>query len=91
MMVREKTKTQQTKTHLKNNMETTLKFKTTINCGGCLAAVTPSLNQSVGEGNWQVDINNPDKILTVNANAADADTVVAAVSKAGFKAESVVQ
>ncbi len=72
-------------------METTLKFKTTINCGGCLAAVTPSLNQSVGEGNWQVDINNPDKILTVNANATDADTVVGAVRKAGFTAESIVQ
>lgn len=70
-------------------METTHKFKTTINCGGCLAAVTPSLNQSVGEGNWQVDIDNPDKILTVNADAADAETVVAAVNKAGFKAESV--
>jgi len=72
-------------------METTLKFKTTINCGGCLAAVTPSLNQSVGTGNWHVDIDNPDKILTVNAGAADADTVVAAVSKAGFKAESIEQ
>ncbi|PPL00198.1 hypothetical protein [Parapedobacter indicus] len=70
-------------------METTRKFKTTINCGGCLAAVTPSLNQSVGKGNWQVDIGNPDKVLTVNADAADADTVVAAVNKAGFKAESI--
>lgn len=70
-------------------METTHKFKTTINCGSCLAAVTPSLNQSVGEGNWQVDIDNPDKILTVNADAADADTVIAAVNKAGFKAESI--
>lgn len=73
------------------HMETTLKFKTTINCGGCLAAVTPSLNRTVGEGNWQVDIDNPDKILTVNADAADADRVVAAVNKAGFKAESIEQ
>ena len=73
------------------HMETPLKFKTTINCGGCLAAVTPSLNQSVGEGNWQVDIDNPDKILTVHAGTADADTVITAVSKAGFKAESVEQ
>lgn len=73
------------------HMETTLKFKTTINCGGCLAAVTPSLNQSVGEGNWQVDIDNPDKILTVNAGTVDAGTVVAAVGKAGFKAEAIEQ
>lgn len=70
-------------------METSLKFKTTINCGGCLAAVTPSLNQTVGEGNWQVDLNNPDKILTVHTSAVDEETVIAAVAKAGFKAASI--
>jgi Copper chaperone len=70
-------------------METTRKFKTTIQCGGCLAAVTPSLNQAVGEGKWQVDINHPDKILTVQAGTPDEDTVIAAVNKAGFKAEPV--
>lgn len=72
-------------------METILKFKTTIQCGGCLAAVTPSLNQAVGDGNWQVDINNPDKVLTVNATAGTPDTVIAAVIKAGFKAEPLEQ
>jgi len=70
-------------------MKEQLKFKTTINCGGCVASVTPSLNQSVGEGNWQVDIDNPDKILTVDADAATADAVIAAVNKAGFKAASI--
>ncbi|MGK6352790.1 heavy-metal-associated domain-containing protein [Parapedobacter sp. DT-150] len=72
-------------------METTLKFKTTIQCGGCLAAVTPSLNQAVGDGNWQVDIDNPDKVLTVDATAGTQDTIIAAVNKAGFKAEPLEQ
>ncbi|SEL14576.1 heavy-metal-associated domain-containing protein [Parapedobacter koreensis] len=70
-------------------MNEQLKFKTTIHCGGCLAAVTPSLNQAVGEGKWQVDIDNPNKILTVDANAATKETIIAAVGKAGFKAESL--
>ncbi|SFC08363.1 Copper chaperone CopZ [Parapedobacter composti] len=63
------------------------KFKTTINCGGCVAAVTPSLNEAVGKGNWQVDINDPDKVLTVAVQAATEEAVINAVAKAGFKAE----
>ncbi len=72
-------------------MKEQLKFKTTINCGGCVAAVTPSLNQSVGEGKWNVDTGSPDKVLTVDADTATEQAVVAAVAKAGFKAESIGQ
>jgi hypothetical protein len=30
----------------------TLQFKTNINCGGCIKAVTPTLNEQAGAGNW---------------------------------------
>ncbi len=63
----------------------TLHFKTTINCGGCIKAVTPALNQEIGANNWQVDTANPDKILTVNAPDATAAQVVKAVQDAGFE------
>ena len=65
----------------------TIKLKTNIKCGGCIATVTPFLNQSAGEGNWQVDTQNPDKILTVQANGVTAEAVKAAVTQAGYKAE----
>lgn len=65
----------------------TIKLKTNIKCGGCIATVTPFLNESVGAGNWQVDTQNPDKVLTVQAEAVTADTVKAAVQQAGYKAE----
>lgn len=52
-----------------------------------MAAVTPSLNGAVGKGNWQVDINDPDKVLTVAVQAATEEAVINAVAKAGFKAE----
>lgn len=65
----------------------TIKLKTNIKCGGCIATVTPFLNQSVGEGNWQVDTQNPDKVLTVTAESVTAETVKAAVTQAGYKAE----
>jgi copper chaperone len=61
----------------------TLKLKTNINCSGCVAKITSSLNETVGENNWKVDTQNPNKILTVSG------TEVRAVEKAGFKAEEV--
>ncbi|MES2454421.1 MAG: heavy-metal-associated domain-containing protein [Bacteroidota bacterium] len=65
----------------------TLKFKTNIKCGGCVATVSPSLNGAVGENNWQVDINNPEKTLTVSGTSASEGEIINAIKAAGFKAE----
>jgi copper chaperone CopZ len=66
----------------------TKQFKTTIKCSGCVAKATPFLNEAVGEDNWEVDYNNPSKILTV---AGDINTakIIEAVEKAGYRAEMV--
>ncbi len=66
----------------------TIKFKTNIKCGGCIAQVTPYLNEAAGENNWEVDIQNPQKILTVSGETSEAQ-VKEAVQKAGFAAEKV--
>ena len=71
-----------------NSMEP-IKLKTNIKCGGCIATVTPFLNQSVGEGNWSVDTASPNKILTVTANGVTPGVVEQAVQQAGFRAEPV--
>ncbi|MFD1467519.1 heavy-metal-associated domain-containing protein [Hymenobacter caeli] len=65
----------------------TLKFKTNINCGGCLKAVTPALNGAAAIQTWQVDTANPDKILTVNTDLSPAQ-VQALVEGAGFQAQA---
>lgn len=62
------------------------KFKTTIKCSGCVAKVTPFLNEAVGENKWEVDVNNAAKILSVPTEA-DRAKVMEAVQKAGFKIE----
>ncbi|QHT68505.1 heavy-metal-associated domain-containing protein [Rhodocytophaga rosea] len=68
----------------------TLKFKTNIKCGGCVAAVTPHLNALEGiAGNWQVDLQNPDRVLTVETGNAGPDKIKDAIQKAGYKAEQV--
>jgi copper chaperone CopZ len=65
----------------------TIEVKTNINCGSCVAKVTPVLNDTVGKDNWKVDTQNPRKILTVTAENIDEKEVINAVEKAGFKAE----
>ena len=68
----------------------TQKFKTTINCMGCVAKVTPLLNQLAGEDNWEVDVKNPNKTLTVSADdTVSNEAIIEAVKKAGFKAEPI--
>ena len=65
----------------------TLKFKTTINCGGCVATVTPHLNQIKGIEKWSVDTTNPQKILTVEASGLRPEVIVEKLKVAGYKAE----
>jgi copper chaperone len=61
----------------------TLHFKTNINCANCVRSVTNFLNEVEGLESWQVDTDNPDKILTVVGNV-NAAAVVEAVADAGF-------
>ena len=63
----------------------TLQFKTNINCGGCIARVTPRLNETKGIVTWKVDTDNPDKILTVETETLSNEPIVEAVKKLGFQ------
>ncbi len=65
----------------------TLKFKTNIKCSGCVAQVTPHLNSVEGIDKWEVDTNNPNKILTVNTTKVKADKIKDVVRQAGYVAE----
>jgi len=63
----------------------TFKFKTNINCGSCIKSVTPFLNDVDNVDAWKVDTDNPAKILEVQLDDNDSQTVINAVTKAGFK------
>jgi copper chaperone CopZ len=66
----------------------TIKFKTNIKCTGCLSTVTPYLNDLAGEGNWNVDLDNPQRILTVEGGLSENE-INTAVQKSGFTAEKI--
>jgi copper chaperone len=67
----------------------TLSFKTNIKCGGCIAKVTPTLQNAEGIAKWEVDTGTPDKILTVQTDQLSAQEVQALVQQAGFTAQWV--
>ena len=67
----------------------TLQFKTNINCAGCVAKVTPHLNEEANIKNWKVDTTNPQKILTIETESISAKEIIKMVSKAGFKIEEL--
>ena len=64
-------------------------FKTNINCSGCVAKVTPVLDQNKEIQDWKVDTNNPNKILTIETESLNEEQIKTIVEKAGFKAEKV--
>lgn len=66
----------------------TLKFKTNIKCGGCIAAVTPHLNNLSAIEKWEVDTQSADKILTIEGKEKiDAQQVIDVLKTAGYNAE----
>ena len=67
----------------------TVKFKTTINCDGCIKSVTPILNDIDNIDTWKVDTNNPDKILEVILDDDNYEIVIETVRKAGFEIEKI--
>ncbi len=67
----------------------TLQFKTNIKCNGCINTVTPFLNSIQGIERWEVNLNDPDRILTVIANEASSPEIMEAIEKAGYKIEPV--
>ena len=66
-----------------------LKFKTNINCTGCLSKVTPYLNKIEGIKEWDVDLNDDDRMLTISSIEANIGTIIKQIHLAGYSAEEI--
>jgi copper chaperone len=67
-------------------METII-FKTNMKCSGCIEKITPALNELAGKDHWTVDLQNPDKTLSVSSSTISGEDIKSAVENAGFKLE----
>lgn len=66
-----------------------LQFKTNINCGNCVRAVTGFINEVQGIETWAVDTENPEKILTVEGQDVTTEAIIEAVEEAGFDIQPI--
>jgi copper chaperone len=64
-----------------------IRLKTSVKCNGCIATVTPFLDNLEGVESWSVDLTDPQRILAAEISGISAEDVMAALHKAGFKAE----
>jgi len=64
-------------------------FKTNINCGGCIAKVTPFLNADPNIISWDVDTKSPNKVLSVTTTTLSEVDIIHIVTQAGFMAEAM--
>jgi copper chaperone len=62
----------------------TLRFKTSLKCGGCVKAITPGLESLHEIEKWSVDLESPDKVLEVEASEDISEKVMDSVKKAGY-------
>ena len=66
-----------------------LTFTSNIACNGCAPKVKPFLDELEGVIKWEVDIGNPQKILTVQSDELSADQIHEVVIKAGYQLEDL--
>lgn len=71
---------------MENNTKT-LKFRTNLTCSNCVSKVKPGLDDSATISEWNVDTENPEKILTVKSEGITEDEIISIIKKKGFKAE----
>lgn len=65
----------------------TIQVKTNLHCGSCLKKLSPVLQASPQVQHWEVDMNSPDKTLTVKGDITTSQ-VKALVKQAGFEASA---
>lgn len=67
----------------------TYKFKTNMSCSGCVSKIEKFLNAEKDILKWEVDLTSPDKVLTIEADKLDPNTIPPLLLKAGYKAEQI--
>ncbi|VAW25960.1 hypothetical protein MNBD_BACTEROID06-1296 [hydrothermal vent metagenome] len=66
-----------------------LTFKTNIKCNGCIATVTPFFQKNESIKKWSVDLESPDRVLTVELEGGKASEVENLIKEAGYVSEPI--
>lgn len=64
---------------------TTLRVKTDLRCGACVAKVRPALDAAPDVTRWDADVSTPDKVLTLEGDNLTAERASALIGPAGYR------
>lgn len=67
----------------------TLKFETSLKCGGCVAAIQPKMDELKNVSKWEVDLTKPVKTLSVEGENLNENEVITILKDSGFSATKV--
>lgn len=63
-------------------------FKTNIKCAACVEKVREALDETVGKNQWEIDLQNPDRLLQV-PQEVQVPQLIAALKAVGYGAEKI--
>lgn len=64
-----------------------IKLKTNLSCRHCVMKVEPTLKAEQGIVSYSIDLENPDKTITIESDGANIDQLIQNFKKAGYLAE----
>lgn len=69
----------------------TYRFKTNINCSGCVETVRPYLEANSEIVRWEVETSDKDKVLTVETENLSPEIIEETIRRSGYKIEPIKQ
>lgn len=64
----------------------TKKFKTNAKCNGCITKIAEKLNQITTKEQWNINLSDPEKTLTITTDQPD-EKIIETIRSAGFEAQ----
>lgn len=62
-------------------------LKTDLSCKHCVMKVEPVLKEAKGIKNYSIDLEHPDKLVTINSEGANIKDIIAGFKKVGYSAQ----
>lgn len=59
-------------------------YKTNLRCSSCLESLKPIIDQEPGITHWEVELDSPDKVLTVEGSSFTDEQIQSALKRAGY-------
>jgi len=66
-----------------------IKLKTDLSCKHCVMNVKPILEDTKGVVDYTIDLEHPDKLVSISSEGADINALIADFKNAGYVAEKL--